>query len=196
MRPLWAFVRGWSNLWQIPNFFNWRRNRLQVSRSYGTPLRTSSMLEGDVPQEQMTKHIKLSCLFSFVKKVSENWGTSWGWQKQRQKHNIMVAPCGKDELNWAGHLHHKQDRKELECDPVWHPVAVSRVRPCATDGKEVEFLVWHPLAGQEWDTAPQANPAHTGRSTQRTHGKVAVSSSHEQEYCTTKRDVSQRRACP
>ena len=38
-----------------------------MSRSYATPLRTSSMLEGDVPQEQMTKHIKMDCLFSFCK---------------------------------------------------------------------------------------------------------------------------------
>ena len=42
------------------------------------------MLEGDVPQEHMTKHIKIGCLFSFVKKVSENLGTLWGWQKQSQ----------------------------------------------------------------------------------------------------------------
>ena len=42
-------------------------------------------------------------------------------------------------------MRHKQDRKELECDPVWNLVAVSRVRPCATDRKEVEFLVWHLL---------------------------------------------------
>ena len=55
----------------------------------------------------------------------------------------MVAPDSKDELNLAGLLRHKQDRKELECDPLWRPVAVSRVRPCATDRKEVEFLVWH-----------------------------------------------------
>ena len=33
---------------------------------------TKHMLEGDVPQEQMTKHIKIGCLFFFVKKVSEN----------------------------------------------------------------------------------------------------------------------------
>ena len=49
--PLWAFVRGWNNLWQISNFSNQRRKTLQVSRSYGIPLKTSSMLEGDVPQE-------------------------------------------------------------------------------------------------------------------------------------------------
>ena len=61
----------------------------------------------------------------------------------------MVAPDGKDELNSAGHLRHKQDRKELECDPVWHPVAVSKMRPFTMDKKEVEFLVWHPLAGLE-----------------------------------------------
>ena len=67
VRPLWAFVRGWSNLWQISNFSNWRRKRLQVGWSYGTPLRTSSMFEGNVPQEQMTKHIKIGCLFSFCK---------------------------------------------------------------------------------------------------------------------------------
>ena len=59
----------------------------------------------------------------------------------------MVAPDGKDEFNRAGLLRHKQDRKELECNPVWHPMAVSRVRPCATDRKE--FLVWHLLAGLE-----------------------------------------------
>ena len=69
--------------------------------------------------------------------------------KNKGKHNIMVAPDGKDELNRAGLLRHKQDRKDLECDPVWHPVAVSRVRPCATDRKEVEFLVWHLLSGLE-----------------------------------------------
>ena len=67
VRPLWAFVRGWSNLCQISNFSNWRQKRLQVSRPNGTPLKTSSMLEGDVPQEQMTKHIKICCLFSFCK---------------------------------------------------------------------------------------------------------------------------------
>ena len=44
---------------------------------------------------------------------------------------------------------HKQGRKELECDPVWHLSAVSRVRPCATDRKEVEVLVWHLSAGLE-----------------------------------------------
>ena len=48
----------------------------------------------------------------------------------------MVVPDGKDKPNRAGLLHHKQDRKELECDPVWDLVAVSRVRYCATDWKE------------------------------------------------------------
>ena len=48
----------------------------------------------------------------------------------------MVAPDGKDKLNRAGLLRRKQDRKELECDPVWHFVAVSRVRDCTTDRKE------------------------------------------------------------
>ena len=56
------------------------------------------MLEGDVPQEQMTKHIKIGWLFSFVKKVSENEGP-YGDGKNKGKHNIMVAPDGKDELN-------------------------------------------------------------------------------------------------
>ena len=55
----------------------------------------------------------------FCKKVSENWGTLWGWHKRSQT-QYMVAPGSKDELNRAGHLRHKQDRKELECDPVWH----------------------------------------------------------------------------
>ena len=41
-----------------------------------------------------------------------------------------------------------------------------------------------------------ANPADSGRSMHRTRGKVAVSGSHEREYCTTKRDVPQWRACP
>ena len=59
----------------------------------------------------------------------------------------MVAPNGTDELNRAGLLRHKHDMKELECDPMWHPMAVSKVRPCATDRKEVEFLVRHLLAG-------------------------------------------------
>ena len=58
-----------------------------------------------------------------------------GWQN-KGKHNIIVAPDGKDELNRAGLLLHKQDRKELECDPVWHLVAVSRVRYCAMVRKE------------------------------------------------------------
>ena len=40
-----------------------------------------------------------------------------------------------------------------------------------------------------------ANPAHSGRSMHSTRGKVAVSGSHEREYCTTKRDVPQWRAC-
>ena len=48
--PLWAFVRGWNNLWQISNLSNRRRERLQVSRPNGTPLKTSSMSEGDVLQ--------------------------------------------------------------------------------------------------------------------------------------------------
>ena len=48
----------------------------------------------------------------------------------------MVALDGKDKLKRAGLLHHKQDRKELECDLVWHLVAVARVRCCATDRKE------------------------------------------------------------
>ena len=61
----------------------------------------------------------------------------------------MVAPDGKDELNRAGLLRHKQDRKKLECDPVCHLFAVSRVRPCAMDRKEVEVLVWHLSAGLE-----------------------------------------------
>ena len=51
VKPLWAFVREWNNLWQISNLSNRRRQRLQVSHSYGTPLKTSSMLERDVPQE-------------------------------------------------------------------------------------------------------------------------------------------------
>ena len=41
----------------------------------------------------------------------------------------MVVPDGKDELNRAGLLRHKQDRKDLECNPVWHLLAVSRVGP-------------------------------------------------------------------
>ena len=41
-----------------------------------------------------------------------------------------------------------------------------------------------------------ANAAHSGHSKHRTRGKVAVSGSHEREYCTTKRDVPQWRACP
>ena len=61
----------------------------------------------------------------------------------------MVALVGKDELNRVGLLRHKQDRKEFECDPVWHLVAVSRVRPWTMDRKEVEFLVWHLSAGLE-----------------------------------------------
>ena len=61
----------------------------------------------------------------------------------------MVTPDGKDELNRAGLLRHKQDWKELECHPVWHLLVVSRVRPCATDMKEVEFQVWHLSAGLE-----------------------------------------------
>ena len=56
--------------------------------------------------------------------------------KNKGKHNIMVAPNGKDKLKIAGLLRHKQDRKELECVPVWHLVAVSRVRFCTTDRKE------------------------------------------------------------
>ena len=40
------------------------------------------------------------------------------------------------------------------------------------------------------------NPAHSGRSMHKTRGKVAVSSSHAREYCTTKRDVPQWPACP
>ena len=48
----------------------------------------------------------------------------------------MVAPDGKDKLKRAGPLCHKQDRNELECDPVWYLVAVSRVRCCTTDRKE------------------------------------------------------------
>ena len=41
------------------------RKRLQVSRSYGTPLMTPSMLEGDVPQEQMTNETHKNRLFIF-----------------------------------------------------------------------------------------------------------------------------------
>ena len=48
-----------------------KKKRLQVSRPYGTPLKTSSMLEGDVPQGQMTKTQK-QVYFFFVKKISEN----------------------------------------------------------------------------------------------------------------------------
>ena len=48
----------------------------------------------------------------------------------------MVAPNGKDELNIAKLLRHKQDRKELEWDPVSHLVAVSSVKYCAMDRKE------------------------------------------------------------
>ena len=32
------------------------------------------MLEGDVPQEQMTKHIKIGCLFSFCKECLKTEG--------------------------------------------------------------------------------------------------------------------------
>ena len=67
VRPPWAFVRGWNNLWQISNFSNRRRKRQQVSRSYGTPLKTPSILEGDAPQGTDDKHIKIGCLFSFCK---------------------------------------------------------------------------------------------------------------------------------
>ena len=42
-------------------------------RPYGTPLKTSSMLEGDVPQGQMTNtQNRLFIYYFFVKKVSEN----------------------------------------------------------------------------------------------------------------------------
>ena len=54
VRPLWAVVTRCNNLWQISNLSNRRRKRLQVSSPYGTPLKTSSMLEGDIPQGQMT----------------------------------------------------------------------------------------------------------------------------------------------
>ena len=40
-------------------------------------------------------------------------------------------------------------RKDLECDPVWHLLAVSCVRPCATERKEVEVLGGHLSAGLE-----------------------------------------------
>ena len=40
------FGRGWNNLWQISDLSNRRSKRLQVSRPYGTPLNTSSVLEG------------------------------------------------------------------------------------------------------------------------------------------------------
>ena len=140
-----------------------RRKRLQVSRSYGTPLKTPSMLEGDVTQEQTTKHIKHVVYFLFEKKVSENWGTLWGWLKRTQT-QYMVA-VGKDELIWAGYLHHKQDSKELE------------------------FLVWHLWAGLEWDTAPRANPVHSGRSMYRTlakwqyQGQMSESTAPRKEMC-------------
>ena len=43
-----------------------------------------------------------------------------------------MAPDSKHKLKRVGLLRHKQDRKELECNPVWHLVAVSGVRLCAT----------------------------------------------------------------
>ena len=71
---------------------------------------------------------KISYLFSFVKRCQRTEGP-YGAGKNKGKHNIMVAPESKDELNRAGlgkigkqdrkELEcHKQDKKELECDPV------------------------------------------------------------------------------
>ena len=62
VRPQWGFVRGWNNLWQISNLSNRRRQRLQVR---------------DCKGRWQTHKNKL--FFFVVKKVSENWGTLWGW---------------------------------------------------------------------------------------------------------------------
>ena len=88
VRPLWAFARRWNNLWQISDHSNRRSKRLQVSRPYGTPLKTSSMLEGDLPQGHNDICIhknKLLHIYIFLRKVSENWGTFVGISKREHK---------------------------------------------------------------------------------------------------------------
>ena len=119
-----SFVRGWNNLWQISNLSNQRRKRLQVSSPYGTPLKTSSMLEGDVPQEQRTNTQNKFLFFSF-KKVSENWGTLIGWQNRNTKSGLiggstslwrtMTAPVKNEDDG-------DQDRASLTCDQRMVPL--------------------------------------------------------------------------
>ena len=46
-----------------------------------------------------------------------------GMAKNKNRQNIMVAPDGKEKLNLSRTLAHKQDRKELECNPVGHQLA-------------------------------------------------------------------------
>ena len=110
----------------------------------------------------------------------------------------MVPPNGKDELNRAGLFHHKQDRTDLECDPVLHLLSVAWVRPCAMDKKKVEVLGWHLSAGLERDTAPRANPAHSGRPA--VAGYVAPGSSFKLTWagrlCHNQITVPQWQACP
>ena len=72
---------------------------------------------------------------------------------------------------------------EQELEP--QNIGKRRVRPCPKGQVTVSEQI-----------LSLANPAHSGRSTHRTHGKVAVSGSHEQEYCATKRDVPHWQACP
>ena len=67
-------------------------------------------------------------------------------------------------------MRHKQDRKELECDPVWHPVAVSTVRHCATSKFKPTVGVlltepvvkWQHQAHTSKSTAPQKEMCHSG----------------------------------
>ena len=76
-----------------------------------------------------------------------------------------------------------QERARLSRNLSHNKIGKRRVRPCPKGQVTVSEQI-----------LSLANPAHSGRPMQRTRGKVAVSGSHEREYCTTKRDVPQWRS--
>ena len=161
---------------------------LQASHPYGTPL-------VDLKHVRGRRTTKKYDMFIFVKvgirKLSD-LNTVIG---NNTRFILIDGVCLQERARLSRNLSHKKIGKHrlqpgvAPCgsmqSEILHPIGKSRVPPCpkgqVTVSEQIRSL---------------ANPAHSGRSTHRTRGIVAVSISPEREYCTTKRDMPQWRACP
>ena len=85
---------------------------------------------------------------------------------------LIGGICLQGQAQWSRNLSHKI-LENVECNPVRHLVAVSRVRYCATDRKELSATLSKRTSDSiRADTVRilLANPAHSGCSEQRTRG--------------------------